>query len=156
MKKYLSALLLLAAFSIASAQAAPTCVSGASGAAPTATLTSVLPTTNTDGSPVATPLTLSVYQGTTSGGEAKVQSGITTTTLTINTGLVDGATYYWEEQVTDAHGTNSSLSNEVCKQFPNGVPGTVTITVTDNKIMYEFTPIGHMLNDLGSPEYRLF
>lgn len=106
------------------------CVTGTSGVAPTATLTFVAPTTNTDGTPIATPLTYTLYQGTTSGGEIQAATGITGSPITLNTGLADSATYYWYITVTDAHGTKSANSNEVCKAFPAGVPGTVTITVT--------------------------
>jgi hypothetical protein len=122
--------------SAASVPAAPhfvgaaTCVNGASGAAPAATLSWTAPTTNTDGSPIATPLTYTLYQGTTSGGEVSVATGITATTDTINTGLADSATYYFEVVVVDAHGNQSAKSNEVCKVFPAGVPNSVTITIT--------------------------
>lgn len=147
-----------AALTLASFDAHGACtpVQGTSGAAPTATLTAVLPTTNTDGTPIATPTTLNLYQGTASGSEAKVQTGITGTSITINTGLVDGTTYFWEVTLTDAKGTSSALSNEVCKQFPNGIPGAVTITITDNKVMFDFVPLNQLLDDRASPEWRLF
>lgn len=106
------------------------CVAGASGAAPTATLTWPAPTTNTDGTPIATPLTYQLYQGTTSGGETEVATAITATSDIINTGLLDSTTYYFEITVTDANGNVSARSNEVCKTFPAGVPNTVTVTIT--------------------------
>jgi len=109
---------------------AATCVAGTSGAAPTATLTWTAPTTNTDGSAIATPLSYNLWQGTSSGGETQVATGITSTTDTINTGLADSTTAYFEIVVVDAHGNMSAKSNEVCKSFPAGVPNAVTITVT--------------------------
>jgi beta-galactosidase len=126
--KYVIAFLVLLA-SIAVAQGA-TCATGTAGAAPVATLTFTAPTTNTDGTPIATPLTYILLQGTTSGGEVQAASGITGSPVTINTGLADSTTYYFEVEVVDAHGTKSAPSNEVCKAFPAGVPGTITITIT--------------------------
>jgi hypothetical protein len=128
MKKF-ATLLALAFLSIA-AHAAPTCTVGAAGVAPIATLTFTAPTQNTDGTPIATPLTYSVYQGTTSGGEVKVGTAASSSPVIINTGLADGSTFYFYITVTDAHGTVSAPSNEGCKTFPAGVPGTVIITLT--------------------------
>lgn len=110
--------------------AAPTCVVGTGGVAPSATLSFTTPTANTDGTAIATPLTYNLYQGTSSGGETKVASGITGSPVTINTGLLDGTSYYFYIVVVDAHGTSSANSNEVCKTFPNGIPNTVVITIT--------------------------
>lgn len=128
--------IVLALFSLTAA-AATTCVSGTSGVAPTATLSWTAPTTNTDGTAIATPLTYNLYQGTTSGGESAtpVTSGITAVSETYNTGLTDGASYYWQAVTVDAHGTLSAKSNEVCKSFAAGTPNTVVITVVDLLLM---------------------
>jgi predicted phage tail protein len=110
--------------------AAPTCVMGVAGVAPTATLTFTAPTTNTDGTPIATPLTYEVFEGSTSGGEALAAKGLAGSPITVNTGLKDNTTVYFYVEVVDANGNASAPSNEVCKTFPAAVPSTVTITVT--------------------------
>jgi hypothetical protein len=127
--KRLTAFLALACLNIA-AHAAPTCTAGVAGVAPVATLSFTAPTQNTDGTPIATPLTYNVFQGTTSGGEVKVGSAAAGSPIVINTGLAYGTTFYFYITVTDAHGTSSAPSNEGCKTFPAGVPGTIVITLT--------------------------
>lgn len=109
---------------------AATCVTGASGVAPTATLTFTAPTTNTDSSPIATPLTYTLFQGTAPGAEVKIASGLAGSPVTINTGLTDAATFYWYIEVVDAKGNISAASNEVCKIFPPGIPSTVVLTAS--------------------------
>lgn len=131
MKRFAPALALLALLICAPlAHAAPTCVAGAQGTAPTATLSFLAPTTNTDSTPIATPLSYELFQGTAPGGETLAASGIVASPITVNTGITDGTTVYWYLVVKDAHGTLSANSNEVCKSFPLGVPATVTITIT--------------------------
>jgi hypothetical protein len=107
--------------------ATPTCVIGTAGATPVMTLTFTPPTTNADGTPLTLPITYSVYQGTTSGGEVKVGSGLSGSPITLNTGLVIGSTYYVYLEVVDTNGS-SVASTEVCKTFPasTAVPSPVT------------------------------
>lgn len=119
--------LITAATAFHSVHAAPTCVVGVKGAAPTASLSFTPPTVNTDGTPVTTPLTYNLYQGTASGAEVKVASGLTGSPIVLNTGLAD-STYYWYVTAVNAAG-ESVPSNEVCKTFPASAPGTVTITI---------------------------
>ena len=59
MRKLVPWLLLGLIVSTAQAQAT-TCIAGAKGAAPSATITFTAPTTNTDGTPITLPLTLSL------------------------------------------------------------------------------------------------
>jgi len=125
----LGAVLALALASVSS-YAATCSVVGANGAAPVATLTFTAPTLNTDGTAIATPLTYNLYQSTTAGAEVKVASALAGSPIVVNSGLSPGGTYYFKLSVTDAHGTESALSNEGCKSFPASVPGTVTITIT--------------------------
>jgi hypothetical protein len=124
-KKLIVALLLSLISSLA--VAAPTCVIGVAGAAPVLTLTFTPPTTSADGTPLTLPVTYTVFQGTTSGGEIKVASGVSGSPIVLNTGLVVGATYYIYLEVADSNGT-SVASTEVCKTFPasTAVPSTVT------------------------------
>ncbi len=130
MKRALSLIVALSFAGAALAQTAPTCVVGKSGVAPTATLTFTAPTTNTDGTPIATPLTYELFQGTASGQETLVATDLTGSPISVTTGLADGETLYWFIKVMDAHGTTSAPSNEVCKTFPAGTPSTVTITIS--------------------------
>lgn len=109
---------------------AQTCVTGASGVAPTASITFVAPTTNTDGTTVVPPLTYNVYQSTSSGSEVKVASALKGSPVTVTTGLTPKTTVYFKVSVTDANGNESALSNEVCKTFPASVPSSVTITIS--------------------------
>lgn len=126
MKKLLYLLLLLPGLALA----APTCVVGVSGVAPKATLSWTAPPGNTDGSALNTPVTYNLYQGTASGAEAKVATGITSLTTAITTGLLGGKTYYWYVTAVDSLGTEGIASAEVCKQFPNSIPAAVTLTVS--------------------------
>ena len=112
------------------AQTAPTCVQGKAGVAPTATITFTAPTTNTDGTPIATPVTYEIFQGTASGQETLAAKGQAGSPITVSTGLKDGTTIYWYVEAVDGNGNPSAPSNEVCKAFPAGVPNTVTITIT--------------------------
>ncbi|HEX5461904.1 MAG TPA: hypothetical protein VFX20_18210 [Steroidobacteraceae bacterium] len=109
--------------------AAPVCTQGKAGVAPIATLTFTAPTTNTDGTPIATPLSYTVFQGTATGAETKVASALAGSPIVLTVGLSDATTYFWYLTVTDANGNSSVPSNEVCKTFPGGVPGTITITL---------------------------
>lgn len=108
---------------------AASCVAGAAGIAPVATLTFTPPTTNTDGTPVNGPLTFNLYEGTSSGTEAKVQSGITVSPDVVSTGLKGGATYYFELTAVDANGNESARSNEACKAMAASVPNSFVVTV---------------------------
>ena len=112
------------------AQTAPVCVQGKTGVPPTATLSFTAPTTNTDGSPVATPLTYEIFEGSSPSSLAPVAKGVTGSPVTVNTGLTAGSTVYFTVAVVDANGTMSAPSNVVCKTFPAGVPASVSITIT--------------------------
>lgn len=128
MKKAFLLLALLALLPIVAE--AQTCTSGASGVAPIVKLTFTAPTTNTDGTAIATPVTYNIYQSATPGTEVKVASGVTGSPATVTIGLLPGATAYFKVSVVDKNGAESALSNEACKTFPGSVPGTVVITIT--------------------------
>lgn len=93
-------------------------------AANTATLGWTGPTTYTDDTPIVGTLSYNIYQGVQ--GQPKVKVGsATTATVTISTGLNNGATYCWT--VTAVQGTNESApSNETCKTFPLVPPNAPT------------------------------
>jgi hypothetical protein len=97
-------------------------------APPTAVLTWTVPTTNTDGTPITGTITYTVYQGTSASSLTQVATGITATTDTISTGLVDGTTYYWAVSV-QVGGVSSAQSNVVSKTMAAGIPNTVVLTV---------------------------
>ena len=139
-KKFLAAFSLFLALSVvnaAHAQAA-TCALGQSGVAPSATITFTPPTLNTDGTPVAAPLTYNLYVSLTSGAEVKAVSGLKGSPIAVSAAtlgssgaaITANATAYFKVSVTDANGKESALSNEGCKTFPASVPGTVTITIS--------------------------
>jgi hypothetical protein len=127
MKRIILGLALLLISSLAFA--APTCVQGAPGVAPTATLSFPPVTLNTDGTAVSAPVSYNVFMGTASGAEVLLKSGITSP-ATINTGLLANTTYYFFVVAIDALATQGGNSNEVCKSFPKSVPGTVVLTIT--------------------------
>lgn len=137
------------------AQAATTCVSQAAGSPYNVTLSFVAPTLNTDGSAITGALTYNVLMGTASGAETLLTSGLSGSPITVTAGIVGGKSYYFEVTVTEAGFGTSSPSNEVCKAMLTPVPGTVTITIADNKLTYEFRPFA-ALGDNGSPESLLF
>ena len=128
--KTLIALLVLMVLPFAAQAQTATCVVGPSGGLLTVSLSFVPPTLNTDGTPVATPLTYNLYQSTTPGTEAKVASSLKGTPITVSTGMSPKTTFYFEVSVTDANGVESALSNAVCKTFPASVPGSITITIS--------------------------
>lgn len=134
-----AAALLAVLASIVSFAAAPTCVVGTPGVTPSATLTFVPPTTNTDSTPIATPLTYNLYASLTSGAEVKVASGLKGSPIAVTSTLIAGTALsalkantsaYFQISVTDANGIESALSNEACKTFPASIPGSVTITIS--------------------------
>jgi hypothetical protein len=108
--------------------AGPTCVTGTVGVAPTATVTFIAPTKNTDGTAITGTLTYNLYQGTTAGAETKVASAIAGSPFTVSTGLVASTTVYWYLTAVE-NGVESAPTNEACKVFPGVVPGTFTITI---------------------------
>jgi hypothetical protein len=110
------------------ALAAPTCVTGTKGVAPTASISFTAPTANSDSTPVTTPLTYNLYQGTASGAEVKVGSALAGSPIVVSTGLTD-STFYWYVTAVNANG-ESAPSNEACKIFPGAPPGVITITIT--------------------------
>lgn len=126
-----SVLLCLASFATFAQAAAPTCATGVKGAPPTASITFTAPTTNADGSPIVAAsesLTYNLYQGTASGAEVKVASGLVGSPIAVSTGITSSNTYYWYVTVSNSGG-ESAPSNEGCKMFPTSPPGTVTITI---------------------------
>lgn len=124
--------------------AAPTCVVDNTGGVPRATINFTAPTVQTDGTPIptGTVLTYNLYQSTTSGAEVKVASS-TTLSITVNTGIVDGTTYYWYVTTSDTSGEGPP-SNEVCKTFHAALPGAVTITITQNRNATPLLPVAAM------------
>ena len=100
----------------------------------TATISFTAPTARVDTTPIVGTVSYKVYQGVK--GAAKTVVGtITTTGLTINTGLASGSEYCWQVTATETlagvSGPESARSNEACKAFaPGSAPGVVTITVT--------------------------
>lgn len=123
--RLLAFILLACSILPAYAQSAPVCVVGAVGGPTTATLTFNAPTTNVDGTAIATPLTYNLYQSVTSTAETKVASALKGSPIAVTTGLAAKTTFYWKVSVTDANGVESALSAEVCKTFPASPPGTV-------------------------------
>lgn len=133
MKRYLIAAILgivsFGAVSVALA-ATPTCAQGTPGVAPAATLTFTPPTLNTDGTPVATPLTYNLYMSTASGAETKVASALAGSPINVSTGLKANTTFFFQITAVDKNGVESAPSNEVCKAFPASTPSAVVITIT--------------------------
>lgn len=111
------------------ALAAPTCVTGVKGVAPTASITFTPPTLQSDGSALTLPVTYNLYQGTASGAEVKVGSALAGSPIAVATGVVSALTYYWYVTTVDANGEGAP-SNEVCKAFPAALPGVIIITIT--------------------------
>lgn len=97
---------------------------------PSASITITAPTTYSDGTPIPSTvaITYNLYQGNTAATLVKVASGLTTLTTTVNTGLVDGQTYFWAVTAV-AGGLESAKSNVASKAFAAVPPGSVTITV---------------------------
>lgn len=82
----------------------------------------------TDGSAL-TGVTYNVYQGAKGATtKPKVNSGITTTTLIILSGLPGGEVCFNISAQTAVNG-EGALSNEACKSFPFAAPDTTTLTV---------------------------
>lgn len=109
--------------------AAPTCVTGAKGGPPTASITFTPPTLQSDGTALTLPVTYNLYQGTASGAEVKVGSALAGSPIAVSTGVVSALTYYWYVTSVDANGEGAP-SNEVCKAFPAALPGVIIITIT--------------------------
>src|ERR1700683_4848961 len=74
------------------------------------------PTANTDGSPLALPITYSVYMGHAAGKETPYKTGLTFMPITLKN-LSHGAAYYFYLVTVDAQGRASAPSNETCKSF---------------------------------------
>jgi hypothetical protein len=104
-------------------------------AANTAQIQFTAPTARSDGAAIVGTVSYRVYQGIGKGTAKTLAGTISTTGLTINTGLVGGTEYCWEVTATEtigaaAPGPESARSNEACKAFPPGsAPNVVTITV---------------------------
>jgi len=123
----LAALAILATPALA---ATPTCVQGKAGVAPTATITFTAPTTNTDGTAISGALTYELFQGSSPTALTPVAKGLTSSPISVSTGLKDAETVYWDVVAVASDGTASAPSNVVCKTFPAGVPNAVTITIS--------------------------
>lgn len=134
-------MILLSGLFAVAAHAAPVCVVDNSGGVPTATISITIPTLQTDGTPIpaGTALTYNLYQGTTPGSEVKVASS-TGLVVSVKTGIVDGATYYWYVTTSDASGEGPP-SNEVCKTFHAALPGTAVITITQDVTPWVWSPV---------------
>jgi hypothetical protein len=96
----------------------------------TATITFNTPVSRLDGSSVQGAVSYRVYQGLR--GQVKALVGtITSTSQTINSGLIGGNEYCWEVTATEASpgsNTESARSNEGCKAFV--VAGLVPVIIT--------------------------
>lgn len=123
-----SALLLTAVLSAPAFAQAPVCTVAKVGT-PSASISFVAPTLDTNGVALVGPITYNVYQGTITGGETKVASGLVGSPIAVTLGLTGGKSYYWYVTAVNVLG-ESAPSNEVCKTFPSALPGTVTITIT--------------------------
>lgn len=97
--------------------------SGLAFAGPQATLSWGAVTSYTDGSPISTPVTYTVYQGLQGAAKTVAQTGITATSLVVSSGLSGGTTVCWELTAT-AGGQESAHTAEACKTFPVQVPQT--------------------------------
>ena len=98
---------------------------------PQAVLAWTGPTLNTDGSAITGAITYNVYQGAT-GAETLAQSGLSTATATVTSGLTVGSNVCFVVTAVVA-GVESARSNEGCKLItapqPNA-PTTIIITFT--------------------------
>jgi hypothetical protein len=91
-------------------------------AAPSATVSWIAPTQNTDLTPITGPITYNLYEGpTTTITTAAAQTGITTVTLTTNIGAIDGTTACYAVTAV-VGGVESAQSNAACKTFPAATP----------------------------------
>jgi hypothetical protein len=126
--KYFAVLLLACAWGGAHAQ---TCVTGAPGVLPTASLTFPAVTLNTDGTTITnTPVTYNLYQGASASSLVKVATAVTAGVAnTISTGLIQGSTVYWSVTAVDSKGAEGAQATPVCKSFAGSIPGTTTITI---------------------------
>lgn len=127
MKRFIYGMLLYALFFLTSVVV--------QAAGPTATLTWVPPTTNTDGSPITGTLTYNIYEGqgasvsTCTVGSTPSQTGLSGTTVTISTGLQDGTTACFAVTAVEG-GVESAKSNTATKTFPPATPLAPTLTVS--------------------------
>lgn len=104
-------------------------------AGPSATLSWIAPTTNTDGTPITLPLTYNVYlgQGATVAactlGTTPALTGVTALTVTITSGLADGTTECGAVTAVEG-GVESAKSNTATKTFPPATPDSpATVTM---------------------------
>jgi hypothetical protein len=74
------------------------------------------PTANTDGTPLALPITYSVYLGHALGQETLYKTGLTFSPITLKN-LQHGVAYYAYLVTVDAKGQTSVPSNRTCKTF---------------------------------------
>jgi hypothetical protein len=74
------------------------------------------PTTNTDGTPLALPISYNVYLGNAPGKETLYKTGLTFNPITLKN-LQHGQIYYAYLATVDAKGAVSVPSDETCKSF---------------------------------------
>lgn len=100
---------------------------------PTATVTWVAPTQNTDNSPITAALTYNLYAGTSCTALSKIQSAITTTSTTVSssTTLVPGTTYCFAvTAVANAVESGKSNTATLAIPFPTpGAPSQITVVI---------------------------
>ena len=96
-----------------------------------ATVSWTAPTANTDGTAISATLTYNLYQGLQGASLAKVQTGISTTTATVSTGLTPGTTQCFAVTAV-ANGVESAQSTSACLAivFPTpGAPSQITVVI---------------------------
>jgi hypothetical protein len=99
----------------AASEAQVTCINQPTGL-PVIHLAFTPPTSNTDGSALALPMTYNVYMGNAQGTEKLYKTGFTYNPITLKN-LSHGEAYYLYLVAVDAKGNASGPSNEVCKTF---------------------------------------
>lgn len=70
-----------------------------------------------------------VYQGLQGQAKAAVSPTVTSTTMTISSGLLPGNTYCWTVTAKTATRPESGHSNEACKVFPPPPPPPTNLVV---------------------------
>lgn len=99
----------------------------ATAAAPSVQLTWVAPTTNTDGTAITGAISYNLFQGTGASasscvvGTTPVQSGLSSTSVTVTAGLTDGTTACFAVTAV-VGGQMSADSNVADKTFPAATP----------------------------------
>lgn len=92
-------------------------------AAPTAVTSWTAPIANTDASPISGAVTYNLYQAVQGATLAKVQSAVTSTTVTVTAGLTPGSTQCFAVTAI-ANGIESAQSNVACAAIPFPTPNS--------------------------------